>query len=143
MKNINLLHIEDNEGDLALTKEALSELDYAIDITTAKDGKKGIDYLKGSIHHPDKNLPDLILLDINLPIINGFEVLEYIKTNASLKHIPVIIFSTSSFKNDVAKAYELYANCFVTKPMEVIDFFNSIKNITEFWTKTVKLVSLK
>jgi CheY-like chemotaxis protein len=141
MRTINLLHIDDNEGDLVLTKEALSELDFVIDVTTATDGQKALDYLRERINNSKKTLPDLIILDINLPIINGFEILEHIKSGTSLRHIPVIIFSTSSYKNDIEKAYKLYANCFVTKPMEVVDFFNSIKNIIEFWTKTATFES--
>ena len=141
MRTINLLQIEDNEGDLTLTKEALSELDFVIDVTTASDGQKGLNHLKERINNSKKTLPDLILLDINLPIIKGFEILEHIKSSISLTQIHVIIFSTSSYKKDIETAYKLHANCFVTKPMEVVDFFNSIKNITEFWTKTAKLVS--
>jgi CheY-like chemotaxis protein len=141
MRTINLLQIEDNEGDLTLTKEALSELDFVIDVTTATDGQKGLDYLRERINNSKKTLTDLIILDINLNIITGFEILEHIKSSTSLRHIPVIIFSTSSHNNYIKTAYKLYANCFVTKPMEVVDFFNSIKNIIEFWTKTATFES--
>lgn len=131
-----MIHIEDNDGDLALTKEALSELNYVINLETFKDGEQGLKYLEEKVAINRKQFPNLILLDINLPRLSGFEVLEAIKSNNLLKQIPVIIFSTSSFQKDIMKAYQLQANCFVTKPIEVLNFFDSVKNIMTFWMNT-------
>jgi CheY-like chemotaxis protein len=143
VKKVNLVNIEDNKGDLALTQEALSELDCDINISTFKDGKQGLNYLEDLVITNKKYLPDLIVSDLNLPLFNGFKILKSINLNPLLRQIPVTVFSMSSFQNDINKAYDLQANCFVTKPSEPISFFNSIKDVMKFWIETTKRPSKK
>ena len=142
MKPIHILLVEDNEGDILLTVEAFAEGKVTNDISVVKDGKEAIDFLNQVGHYSTKKLPDLILLDINLPKQNGHEVLQIIKTTEKLKSIPVIMLTTSSSEMDILKAYKNYANCYITKPIDVLDFMNVISQIEDFWISIVKLPSI-
>lgn len=133
MKNVNILLVEDNEGDILLTTEAFEECKSIKKINIIKDGASAIDFLIKNLI----NLPDLILLDINLPKKNGHEVLSFIKKNKKLNHIPVIMLTTSSSDVDIHSSYKNHANCYLTKPIDVGEFFNLIKKIEEFWIKLV------
>jgi CheY-like chemotaxis protein len=137
MKNVNILLVEDNEGDILLTVEALEEGRIANVINVARDGQEALDKLEESYHKGQ--LPDLILLDINLPKLNGHEVLEQLKQNEHFKHVPVIILSTSSSEMDILKSYKNHANCFITKPVEIDEFVKAIESIEDFWFSIVKL----
>ncbi len=137
MKNVHILLVEDNEGDILLTVEALEEGRIANVIEVARDGQEALNKLQNDF--VDKKLPDLILLDINLPKMNGHEVLEKLKKNDDLKHIPVIMLSTSSSEMDIMKSYNNHANCFITKPVEIKDFVKAIESIEDFWFSIVKL----
>ncbi len=137
MKNVHILLVEDNEGDILLTVEALEEGRIANVIEVARDGQEAIDKLE--IDLKNNRLPDLILLDINLPKMNGHEVLERLKDTEGLKHIPVIILSTSSSEMDILKSYKNHANCFITKPVEIDEFVKAIESIEDFWFSIVKL----
>ncbi len=137
MKNVHILLVEDNEGDILLTIEAFEEGRIANVIEVARDGQEALNKLQKDF--VDKKLPDLILLDINLPKMNGHEVLEKLKKNDDLKHIPVIILSTSSSEMDIMKSYNNHANCFITKPVEIKDFVKAIESIEDFWFSIVKL----
>ncbi len=137
MKNVHILLVEDNEGDILLTVEALEEGRIANVIEVARDGQEAIDKLE--IDLKNNQLPDLILLDINLPKMNGHEVLERLKDTEGLKHIPVIILSTSSSEMDILKSYKNHANCFITKPVEIDEFVKAIESIEDFWFSIVKL----
>jgi len=137
MKNVHILLVEDNEGDILLTVEALEEGRIANVIEVARDGQEAIDKLE--IDLKKNQLPDLILLDINLPKMNGHEVLERLKDTEGLKHIPVIILSTSSSEMDILKSYKNHANCFITKPVEIDEFVKAIESIEDFWFSIVKL----
>lgn len=137
MKNVHILLVEDNEGDILLTVEALEEGRIANVIEVARDGQEAINKLEVDLEL--NNLPDLILLDINLPKMNGHEVLEKLKKNDSFKHIPVIILSTSSSEMDILRSYNNHANCFITKPVEIDDFVKAIESIEDFWFSIVKL----
>lgn len=137
MKNVHILLVEDNEGDILLTVEALEEGRIANVIEVARDGQEAIDKL--DIDLKNNQLPDLILLDINLPKMNGHEVLERLKDTEGLKHIPVIILSTSSSEMDILKSYKNHANCFITKPVEIDEFVKAIESIEDFWFSIVKL----
>lgn len=139
MQPIHILLVEDNEGDIMLTKEALEEGKIANEISVARDGKQAIDYLENHLANKNNKLPDLILLDINLPRKNGYEVLHYIKENETLKQIPVIILTTSSSERDVTLAYKNHANCFISKPVEADQFLEVIASIENFWISIVKL----
>ena len=137
MKNVHILLVEDNEGDILLTVEALEEGRIANVIEVARDGQEAMDKLENDLL--ENKLPDLILLDINLPKMNGHEVLEKLKKNDDLKHIPVIILSTSSSEMDILKSYNNHANCFITKPVEIDEFVKAIESIEDFWFSIVKL----
>lgn len=139
MKQVHILLVEDNEGDILLTTEALEEGKIANDLSVVKNGKDALDFLFKRGEFKEVTRPDLILLDINLPLKNGHEVLEVIKTNEKTKHIPVIMLTTSSSENDIKLAYKHHANCYITKPVEVEDFIKAVASIEEFWFNLVLL----
>ncbi|HEY8398786.1 MAG TPA: response regulator [Flavihumibacter sp.] len=141
MKSIHVLLVEDNEGDIFLTKEALEEGKLVNKISVARDGKEAIDFLEKSGRFESVETPDLILLDVNLPKKNGHEVLQYIKSSDAHKHIPVIMLTTSSSSKDIHASYVNHANCYVTKPVEVDEFFKVVLQIENFWINIVKLPS--
>lgn len=139
MHQIHILLVEDNEGDILLTTEALEEGKIVNKISVAKDGKAAIDFLEKKNGYEKATTPDLILLDVNLPKKNGHEVLQYIKNADKLKMIPVIILTTSSSEKDIMLSYKNYANCFITKPVEVDNFLQVINSIENFWISIVHL----
>lgn len=134
-----ILLIEDNEGDILLITEAFSETKIDASITVVKDGNEAIVYLDKLSKTKPRIYPDLIFLDINLPKKNGHEILTFIKSNITLKSIPVIVLTTSSSEKDIAKAYAEYANSYIVKPIDINDFLKVISSIDEFWFKTVQL----
>ncbi len=135
MKPINILLVEDSEGDILLTQKALERGRIKNDLYIMRDGEKAIEYLQ----LPDTELPDLILLDLNLPRVNGHEVLEFVKTSERLKRIPVVILTTSSSEKDVNETYDHYANGYIVKPVDVSQFFDVVTQIQDFWFTVVKL----
>jgi len=135
MKTLHILLIEDNEGDIFLTTEALEESKIIYLVTVIKDGEKAIDFFEQLTDI--EAAPDLVLLDINLPKKNGHLVLHYIKHNQSFKQIPVIMLTTSSAENDILSAYKNYVNCYITKPTDASDFSSTISKIEDFWINTV------
>jgi len=135
----NILLVEDNPADVLLTAEALRESRVFHNLNVVNNGSEALAYVKRQEKYGDALRPDIILLDINLPKKNGFEVLAEIKQDPDLKHIPVIILTTSSSKQDIRKAYELHANCYIVKPIELDDFFKVIKYIGDFWFTVAKL----
>lgn len=139
MKTIDILLVEDNEGDIMLTMEAFEEWESPNKITVAKDGQAAIDFFYNDNKHIV--LPDLILLDINLPKKNGHEVLKFIKSEEKFKHIPVVMLTTSSSAADINLSYKNHANCYITKPNEVDAFQKVVKAIEAFWIFIVKLPS--
>lgn len=139
MNSIHILLVEDNEGDILLTTEALEEGKIMNKLTVARDGQEAMDFLNKKGNFKNAKLPDLILLDVNLPRKNGHEVLKYIKTHDVFRSIPVIMLTTSSAQNDIDKSYENYANCYITKPIELNDFMVAIGKIEDFWINLVKL----
>jgi CheY-like chemotaxis protein len=137
MKPIHILLVEDNDGDILLTTEALEESKIANHVTIIRDGKAAIDFFK---HIGDSAAaPDLVLLDVNLPKKNGHEVLSYIKSADSFKQIPVIMLTTSSTGKDIMLAYKNYVNCYITKPIEATDFLKAISKIEDFWINIVSM----
>lgn len=140
MKDIHILLVEDNEGDIILTKEALSDAKIKNKISVARDGEAAIRFVNAGLTDEDQ-LPDLILLDINLPKVDGKEVLHYLKNNVGLKKIPVVMLTTSSSELDVIDSYNNYANCFITKPVDFNKFFEVVRMIEDFWITIVKLPS--
>jgi len=139
VKPVHILLAEDNEGDIVLTLEALEEGRIINKVDVVRDGKEAIDYLNKTGRYKDAVTPDFVLLDINLPKKSGQEVLRYIKTNDVLKHIPVIILTTSSSEKDITQSYNNYANCYITKPVDMNEFINAIIKVEDFWINIVKL----
>lgn len=136
---MHILLVEDNDGDIQLTLDAFEESKVKTNISVVKNGRDALDFLhrRGGFANADK--PDLILLDINIPIFNGHEVLADIKQDPGLKKIPVIMLTTSSNPKDINKAYENHSNSFVTKPIEMDDFLEAILRIEDFWLQLSKL----
>lgn len=143
MKSIHILLVEDNEGDILLTTEALQEGRIVNKISVTRDGKQAVDFLSKTGDYKNAQVPDFILLDINLPKKNGHEVLQFIKTNDKLKHIPVIMLTTSSSEADISLSYNYHANCYITKPVEVGDFMDAVMKMEDFWINIVKLPNKK
>ncbi|HEX5840494.1 MAG TPA: response regulator [Anaerolineales bacterium] len=136
---IEILLVEDNPGDVRLTREALHDAKVRNNMMVATDGVEALAYLRQEGQYAGTTRPDLILLDLNLPRINGFEVLDTIKEDADLKRIPVIILTTSQAEQDIVRSYNLYANAYVTKPVDLEQFIRVIKAIEGFWLEIVKL----
>ena len=143
MNSIHILLVEDNEGDILLTTEALEDGKIMNKLSVARDGQEALDFLNKQKEFKDVDLPDLILLDVNLPRKNGHEVLKYIKTHQVYRSIPVIMLTTSSSQKDIDESYKNYANCYITKPIELNDFMKAIGKIEEFWINLVKLPKVK
>ena len=139
MKEISILLVEDNEGDIVLTMEALEDARIINKITVKKDGAAALDYLYDLAATNKDYLPDLVLLDINLPKIDGKEVLMQIKTHEILRKIPVVMLTTSSSEFDILESYNSHANCYIIKPVDLNKFFNIVKAIENFWVTVVKL----
>ena len=133
MNPINILLVEDNEGDILLTQDALMEGEIAKEIQVVRDGWEAIQYLEKNNSYNLASTPDLILLDINLPKLNGFEVLKKIRTTNRTKDIPVIILSTSTSDSDMKKCNKYRANCYISKPVDAADYTNVISSIKSFW----------
>ncbi|MBU1821911.1 MAG: response regulator [Bacteroidetes bacterium] len=139
MESAQILLVEDNEGDILLMEEALEASKISFTVTVVRNGKDAIDYVLRQGKYANATLPDIILLDVNLPIKNGHEVLQAIKTNDLVKHIPVIVLTTSSSEKDIRLSYKHHANCFVTKPIDVDEFLRAIQSIEHFWFNVVTL----
>jgi chemotaxis family two-component system response regulator Rcp1 len=136
---IEVLLVDDSPGDVRLTREAFLEVNPAVHLNVASDGVEAMAFLRHQGKYADAQLPDLILLDLNLPKMDGREVLMQIKTDASLKTIPTIILSTSDADADVEISYQLRANCYLAKPVLFEAFDGLVKNISTFWLKEVTL----
>jgi CheY-like chemotaxis protein len=138
---IEVLLVEDNPGDVRLTREALKEGKVHNNLHVAPDGVEALAFLRREGRHADAVRPDLILLDLNLPRKGGREVLEEIKSDPALRHIPVVILTSSSAEQDIARAYDLHANCYISKPVDLDQFITVVKSIEDFWFTVVKLPS--
>jgi len=136
---INVLLVEDSPGDVRLTQEALREANMAVRLYVASDGVEAMDFLNNEGKFVDAPRPDLALLDLNMPRMDGRQVLAQIKKNENLKAIPTVILTTSSSKEDVAKSYQLQANCYLIKPVELDEFDKLVKGVNEFWLTRAKL----
>ena len=139
VRPIEILLVEDNPGDADLAREALegSKLHNALHVVG--DGVEAMDFLRRKGKHADAPRPDLILLDLNLPKKDGREVLAEIKGDADLKRIPVVILTISKDEEDILKSYNLHANCYITKPIDLSQFLKVVKSIEDFWLSIVKL----
>ncbi|MGD0449475.1 MAG: response regulator [Candidatus Bathyarchaeia archaeon] len=136
---VDILLVEDNPGDVRLTKEALKDAKVLNEIYVAKDGVEAMEFLHRQGKFAQAPMPDMILLDLNLPRKDGREVLAEIKKDPKLKHIPVIILTTSKADEDIIKTYNLHANAYITKPVDLNRFVEIIHALEEFWFTIVKL----
>ena len=138
---LRVLLVEDNPADVRLTQEALNETKLPYRMHVAIDGVEALHFLRREGAYTDAPRPQLILLDWNLPKMDGREVLGEIKQDAALREIPVVVLTTSRAEIDIARAYDLHANCFITKPVNVFQFFDVISAVEQFWLKTATLPS--
>ncbi len=136
---IEILMVEDNPGDVRLTLEALKEDKVYHHLHVVGDGVEAIAFLHQEGKYADAPRPDLILLDLNLPKKDGREVLAEIKADPGLKSIPVVVLTSSQAEEDIIRSYNLYANCYVTKPVDLEQFMRVVRSIEEFWLTIVKL----
>lgn len=139
MKPIDILLVEDNPGDVRLTREALLETKVLTNLYTVENGVDALDYLYKRKAFSNAIRPDIILLDLNIPLKNGREVLEIIKNDDELKRIPVVILTSSKAEEDIIKSYNLHANCYITKPLDFFQFTQIVQAIEQFWFTVVKL----
>ncbi len=139
MRDVEILLVEDNEGDIVLTLEAFEESKIKTRIHVARNGQEALDFLFRQGAHSQAVRPDLVLLDINLPVYSGHDVLMRIKEAPELKKIPVIMLTTSSSRLDVNRAYEHHVNSFVTKPLDMEGFLTAVLKIEEFWLRLSRL----
>ncbi|MEI9937830.1 MAG: response regulator [Pseudomonadota bacterium] len=140
---IEVLLIEDSPGDVRLTQEAFREANQDVRLHVAYDGVEAMSFLKRTGKNVDAPRPDLILLDLNLPRMDGREVLVQIKEDDDLKTIPTVILTTSDAEADIAKSYELQANCYLSKPVQLDAFESLVKSINDFWLTKAKLPQQK
>ncbi len=136
---VEILLVEDNPGDVRLTREALRDAKVLNRMSVAQDGVEALAFLRRQGPYADAPRPELILLDLNLPKKDGREVLEEIKQDPDLKRIPVVILTTSQAEQDIIRTYNLHANCYVSKPVDLDQFITVIKSIEDFWLTIVKL----
>lgn len=137
--SIEILMVEDNPADVRLTEEALDEAKVLNSLTVVEDGEAALDYLYRRGQYANAGRPDLVLLDLNLPKKDGREVLKVIKSDDDLKSIPVVVLTTSTSEMDIARAYDLHANCYVVKPVDFQRFAEIIRSINDFWLTAVAL----
>ena len=138
-KPIEVLLVEDNPADFRLTQEALKEAKIRNTLHSATDGVEALDFLYARGDHAGAPRPDLVILDLNLPKMDGREVLKAIKTDAELRRIPVVVLTTSAAEEDILRSYDDYANCYITKPVQMDDFVEIVKAIDDFWFAMVRL----
>ncbi len=138
---IDALLVEDNPGDVRLTIEALNDAKVCNNLNVAKDGVEALAFLRREGQYAQAPTPDLILLDLNMPKKDGREVLAEIKADDALKRIPVVVLTTSAAEEDILRSYQLHANCYVTKPVDLDQFVKVVKAIDDFWLTIVNLPS--
>lgn len=139
LRPANVLLVEDNQDDVELTLAALEDSKVRMEIHVVSDGISAMAFLRREGKYTDKPRPDLILLDLNLPLMDGREVLKEIKEDPNLIDIPVVVLTTSEDEGDILKAYKLHANCYIAKPVDFLRFTEIIKQVEGFWLQLVKL----
>lgn len=137
--NIRILLVEDNAGDVNLTRRALKASVLASALDIVGDGEQALAFLRKEGAYSEAERPDLIVMDLNLPRLDGHEVLRSVRSDAGLKDIPVVMFTTSDAKGDVLESYRLSANCYVTKPLDATGFSKAVLAIEQFWSAVAKL----
>lgn len=136
---VRILLMEDDPGDVELILEALRQARLALSIARVADGEEGMRYLRRQDEYREARRPDLILLDLNMPRMDGREVLAAVKSDKELRAIPVVVLTTSDAETDIAASYDLGANCYLKKPLEFSEFLNVVKSLEDFWLTLVKL----
>ncbi|MET7682461.1 response regulator [Streptomyces sp. NPDC005423] len=136
---INVLLVEDDPGDELMTREAFEDNKIGNNLHVVRDGEEALDFLYRRGDHPDAPRPDLILLDLNLPKYDGRQVLEQIKSDPDLVHIPVVVLTTSAAEEDILRSYKLHANAYVTKPVDLDQFIAAVRQIDDFFVQVVRL----
>ena len=136
---IEILLVEDNPGDVRLTIEALKEGKVRNNLSVARDGVEALAFLRRQGSYSEASRPDLILLDLNLPKKDGREVLADIKNDPLLRRIPVVVLTTSKAEEDILRTYDLHANCYITKPVDLEQFISVVRSIDDFWLSVVRL----
>ena len=136
---IEILLVEDNPGDMRLTREALKDGKVLNKLSVVEDGVEAMAFLRREGKYTNAPHPDLILLDLNLPKKDGRQVLAEIKVDQNLKRIPVVILTTSKSEEDILKTYDLHANCYITKPVDLEQFITVVRSVQHFWFSVVKL----
>jgi CheY-like chemotaxis protein len=136
---IDILLVEDDPGDELITREAFADNKIKNTLHVVRDGQEGLDFLYRRGNHENAPTPDLILLDLNLPKYDGRQLLEMIKSDAALCHIPVVVLTTSSAEEDILRSYKLHANAYVTKPVDLEQFMKAVRGIDEFFVQVVRL----
>ena len=134
--------MEDNPADVRLTREVLEDDNGATHLNVVGDGEEAMAYLRRQGAYQDSPRPNLVLLDLNLPKKDGREVLEELKADLDLRRIPVVVLTTSAAESDISRSYELHANCFITKPLDLDDFFSVVRSIKDFWLASARLPSV-
>jgi CheY-like chemotaxis protein len=140
-KKVDILLVEDDPGDIELTREGLATAKVDINLNVVDNGVKALKYLRGEDPYAGVPRPDLILLDLNMPIKDGRETLKDIKADEDLRSIPVVVLTTSEAEMDIIKSYDLGANCYITKPIGFESFIQVVNSIEEFWFSVVILPS--
>ncbi|MHC5537682.1 response regulator [Singulisphaera rosea] len=136
---VEILLVEDNIGDVRLTQEVLKEAKVMNRLSVVRDGVEAMAFLRREDAHAEASRPDLILLDLNLPRKDGREVLQEIKSDPALRRIPVVVLTTSEAEEDILRSYDLHANCYISKPVELGRFIDVVRSIEDFWLTIVKL----
>jgi len=136
---VEILLAEDNPADVRLTREALKEGWIANRLNVVPDGEETLKYLRRQPPYADKPMPDLLLLDLNMPRKNGLEVLQEIKSSTKLRKLPVVVLTTSRAEEDILRSYEHHANCYISKPVDLARFIEVVKSIENFWLTVVSL----
>ena len=136
---VQILLVEDSPGDVSLTREAMLAARVANELLVVGDGEAALSFLRAEPGYEERLRPDLVLLDLNLPLKGGREVLEEMKSDPGLKHIPVIVLTTSEDEADVLRSYQLHANAYVTKPVAFTAFLETLQRLEGFWLQVVRL----
>lgn len=141
LEDVNILLVEDNPGDVVLTRIALERCRIRNQLFVVDDGEKALQFLRGEGEYADATAPDLILLDINLPRVNGLEVLKEVKEDEHLRKIPIIMLTSSVREQDIADAYGYHANSYITKPASLPQLINALQSIEDYWFVLVRRAS--
>jgi chemotaxis family two-component system response regulator Rcp1 len=140
-RTMEILLVEDNPGDIRLTQEAFREGNLKTNLSVVQDGVEAMAFLRQEGKYAQVPRPDVIILDLNLPKKDGREVLAELKQDPHLKRIPVVVFTSSKAEQDILRAYDLYANCYITKPVDLEEYIELVSDVEAFWLRVVKLPS--